>query len=341
MNDLDQDIGQALEHLARSQPTAPAIHVPGRTTLTYADLGAQIRYVRERLGNWEIGRGDIVAGVIPLRPEMAVACATVPAAATFAPLSPGFTTDIYAELLTRLRPKALLVPANFDHPVRLAARRCGVAEIELFPDPSAPAGMFTLELARQQASLAREASSRPDWAYLLTTSGTTGRPKLVPWSHRQVALFAQHLGDCLLLTPNDVGCHLVPMHHSHGLAVALMNPLLRGTSVVCLPESDIDGFFVALDEYRITWLTAVPTVHREILRRAPDFPDAVDRNRLGLMLVGAGGLDFEEIDRIERTFEAPLLGGFGTTEARMITTESLLPRTRKRGSVADSCSSQS
>lgn len=206
------DICGALERLAMSQPAAPALHVPGRTTLTYADLGAQIGYIRERLGNWEIGRGDIVAGVIPLRAEMAVACATVPAAATFAPLSPAFTTDVYFELLARLRPKALLVPADLDHPVRLAARRCGVAEIEIVPDPSAPAGMFALELVRQQASLTRVASSRSDWAYILTTSGTTGRPKLVPRSHRQLALYAQILGDWLRFRANEVGCHLLPIH---------------------------------------------------------------------------------------------------------------------------------
>ena len=138
------DVGQTLEKLAVSQPNAPAIHVPDRTTLSYADLGAQIRYVRERLGDWNISRGDVVVGVIPSRPEMAVACATAPAAATFAPLSPVLATDVYSELLARLRPKALIVPKDLDHPVRLAARRCGVAEIDLVPDPSAPAGMFTL-----------------------------------------------------------------------------------------------------------------------------------------------------------------------------------------------------
>ncbi|MGZ8156213.1 MAG: AMP-binding protein [Burkholderiales bacterium] len=193
--------------------------------------------------------------------------------------------------------------------------------------------MFTLELARQQASLARESPSRPDWAYVLTTSGTTGRRKLVPRSHRQLALYAQSLSECYHVAANDVGCHLVPMHHSHGLDAALMIPLQRGASVVCLPEFDIQGFFAALDEYRVTWLTAVFTVYREILRRAPDFCEAVAKNRLRFMRVGSGCLGPDEIDRIERTFGAPLLMGFGMTEARMITHDPLPPRMRKRGSV--------
>src|SRR5260221_12991529 len=131
MDELDQCIGHALEMLARSQPAAPALHVPGRTSLSYADLGAQIRYVRERLSNWGVVPGDVIAGVIPPRPEMALACATVPAVATFAPLSPALTPDDYAELLTRLRPKLVIVPSGVDHPIRAAARRCGVAQAEI------------------------------------------------------------------------------------------------------------------------------------------------------------------------------------------------------------------
>src|SRR4051812_22883865 len=118
MTDPNVDIGQALERLARTQPTAPAIHVPGRVSLSYANLGAQIRYVRERLQEWEIARGDIVAGAVPSRPEMAVACATIPAAATFVPLSPALSAEAYFELLVRMQAKAAIVPLNLHHPLR-------------------------------------------------------------------------------------------------------------------------------------------------------------------------------------------------------------------------------
>ena len=327
------DVSLVLESFAVRQPAAPALHAPGRKTLTYADLGAQIRYVRERLANWGVARGDLIAGVIPQRPEMAVACATVPAAATFAPLSPTLTPYNYTELLTRLRPKALVVRKGQDHAVRAVARQCGIAEIDLAADLGAPAGMFTLDLLQRQESLSRGASSRPEWAYVLNTSGTTGRPKLVPLSHRRLALNAHAQGEWLQLATSDVGCHLVPSHHSLGLSSALMIPLLRGASVVCLPESDIDAFFAALGEYRITWLPAVFTVYRAILRRAPDFAEAVAGNSLRVMRLATGRLEPDEIERIEATFGAPLLTGFAMTEAYTITHEPLPPRARKRGSV--------
>ena len=61
MDNTNPDITQILEALASTQPAAPALHVPGRASLTYANLGEQIRYVRERLGNWGIGRGERAA----------------------------------------------------------------------------------------------------------------------------------------------------------------------------------------------------------------------------------------------------------------------------------------
>ena len=131
-------IEDALGALAKDRPAAPALQAPGRKPLTYADLAAQIHRVRKYLGGLDIGRGDIVAGVIPSRPEMAVACATLPASSTFAPLSPSLTPDDYSQLVVRMGAKAILAPKGEEHPVRAAARRHGVAEIDVAMEPDAP-----------------------------------------------------------------------------------------------------------------------------------------------------------------------------------------------------------
>ena len=329
-----------LEALAARQPAAPAIHAPGRAPLRYAELGSQVRYVRERLGHWGIGKGDMVAGVVPSRPEMALACASVPAATTFAPLAPTLTAEVYCELLQRLRPKAILVPVQADHPARIAAQQCAVTELVLRPDPSAPAGMFSIDLAREQPSLTRSQSVPPEWAYIIRTSGTTGRAKLVPVSRNRLVLSAQQQGSWLQFSTSDVGCHLLPLHHTLGLSSGLMLPLLAGASVVCLPESDIEAFFAALTEYRITWLPAAFSHYPAILRRAAAFPETVRKNRLRCLRVAAGRLAPEEIDRIEQTFGVPLLVAFSMTEAFSITHEPLPPGVRKRGSAGVAVSNQ-
>ena len=268
-------IENALGALAKDRPAAPALQAPGRKPLTYADLAAQIHRVRKYLGGLDIGRGDIVAGVIPSRPEMAVACATLPASSTFAPLSPSLTPDDYSQLVVRMGAKAILAPKGEEHPVRAAARRHGVAEIDVAMEPDAPVGLFTLDLGRAGDSLRNPTPARPQLAYVLVSSGTTGRPKLIPAEHRQALRYANVAGEWLEYSPRDVGCHLMPMHLGNGLRSGWLNPLLNGVSTVCLPEVDVDAFFAALEQYRPTCLNAGFTLLSAILRRVPDYRPAV------------------------------------------------------------------
>src|SRR5262245_23721217 len=131
MNEPLEAITDALASICVCQPAAAAIHVPGRLTLTYGDLGGQIRYVRDRLGGWGIRRGSIVCAALSSRPELAVALATLPASCTFAPLDPSLSSEAYAALLRRARATAIVAAAGVDHPIRSAARELGIAEIEL------------------------------------------------------------------------------------------------------------------------------------------------------------------------------------------------------------------
>jgi len=140
-----ENLAEVLEALAAGQPAAPLLHLPGCPALTYADLREQIGYVRDRLGDWGIARGDIVAGCIDSRPHMALACAALPSASTFAPLSASLTEDGYAALLDRLRPVAVLVEGALTHPLRAAAEARGIAEIRVAPDPAAAFGRFRLD----------------------------------------------------------------------------------------------------------------------------------------------------------------------------------------------------
>jgi amino acid adenylation domain-containing protein len=330
---MDANIGNILEMLGNSQPLAPAIHVPGRPTLTYADLAGQIRYIRERLRGWGIGPGDVIAGTLPTRPEMAVACASVPASATFVPLSQALSVEAYSQLLIRLRPKAAIVSTDTRHPSRVAARRCGVAEIIAVHHDSTPAGRFTLDLARDDESLRLAATVGADIAYVICTSGTTGLAKLVPIAHRRSVAFAATMGDWSQMTARDVGCHLVPLHHGHGLNSALMVPLLRGSSIVCLPESDVDALYRTLDVHQPTWLTAVFTIYKEILRRADDYRDIVGRSHFRFFKVGSGALDSTEIDQLERLFRAPVLSALIAQEVFLVSHDPFPPALRKRGSV--------
>ena len=315
--------------IADRQPEAPFLHRPGQAAVTYGALSGQIRHVRERLRSWDIAPGDVVAGFVPSRALMAMACASLPVSATFAPLSASLAADAYAALLRRLRPRAVLAPEDPGHSLRIAAATLGVPAMRAVHGED---GTFALEREAGGRN-AVEPLARPEHAYVLVTSGTTGRPKLAPLGHAQMLAFADATIDLLRLTPDDVGCALTPFSLAGGVRSSILIPALSGSSVVCLGEGDVDGFFRAIDECRPTNLAAPFSVHRGVLRRAHAFPDQVAASRLRFLRTTAGRLDPDEIDAIERLFRAPVLQGYGSTEVCGIAHEPMPPRPRKRGSV--------
>ena len=82
----------------------------------------------------------------------------------------------------------------------------------------------------------------PDLALLLSTSGTTGSPKLVRLSRANVASNAAAIADYLALTPADRAITALPLHYSYGLSV-LHSHLVAGASVVLAGLSVVDECF--------------------------------------------------------------------------------------------------
>ncbi|MBK6396576.1 MAG: AMP-binding protein [Betaproteobacteria bacterium] len=222
---------------------------------------------RGRLASWGIERGDVLAAAVPDRVECAATLAILPASSTLALFDPTLSVDDFIALIRRVGAKAAVVPAGGNRALREAARRLGVAEVEMAPDGSAEAGSFGLALRRPAASLdgARRLDAR--WAYIGATSGTTGQPKLVPHGHRQLLVTARAMGARLSMTHDDVSGHLTPLHLANGLRTALMLAVLNGGSVRCLPEADAGALLDAIDEDAITYVSASFTILREVIER--------------------------------------------------------------------------
>ncbi|MFC7529572.1 AMP-binding protein [Actinoplanes sp. GCM10030250] len=106
----------------------------------------------------------------------------------------------------------------------------------------------------------------PDLGLLLTTSGSTGNPKLVRLSRSAVMANAEQVAESLGITGDDVAITTLPLFYSYGLSV-LHSHLLRGATVV-LERTGIlrKDFWSAVGEYRVTSLAFVPYQY-EMLKR--------------------------------------------------------------------------
>ena len=67
------------------------------------------------------------------------------------------------------------------------------------------------------AAPSADAAGADNDAFILVTSGTTSRPKMVPLTHASVCLSAHNVGAALALGPRDRLLNVLPLFHAHGL----------------------------------------------------------------------------------------------------------------------------
>ena len=105
-----------------------------------------------------------------------------------------------------------------------------------------------------------------DLSVLLTTSGTTGSPKLVRLSRDNVRTNARQIADALALSPLDRGVSSMPLHYSFGMSV-LTSHAVSGGSVVVHDHSVIEpAFWDAMSVHGVTVLGGVPTTYGMLKR---------------------------------------------------------------------------
>lgn len=335
---LERPIASSIERLlavqADRQPDAAALMFSGGPPITYRDLRQQVVAIGASLRSAGVANNDRVAIVHPNGPGMAVAFLGVASAATCAPLNPTYAATEFDYYLDDLDARAVIVPANWDSPVREVAKKRGISVIELTDSMSPEGRVFALEGSTSASSYSERQSSDDGIALILHTSGTTARPKMIRLSQRNLCASAENIRSTLRLTESDRCLNVMPLFHIHGLIGALLSSVASGACVVCTPGFSPVHFYDWLDEFQPTWYSAVPSMHQEILARAAANQAIIARSRLRFIRSSSAALSPLVMSQLESTFNAPVLQAFGMTEAsHQIASNPLPPATRKPGSV--------
>jgi acyl-CoA synthetase (AMP-forming)/AMP-acid ligase II/acyl carrier protein len=303
--------------------------------MTYGALLLLTRDVVRGLRSAGVGRTDRVAVVLPNGPEAAVAMVSLAAGAVCAPLNPDLTYDEYKRYFAELRLAALLAPADPTSASHRAAHSLGIRIIEVVTRSGDKAGAFNLVGQRPRRAPIDQFASSVDDAFILLTSGSTSRPKMVPLTHASVCLSARNVGMNLELGSRDRLLSVLPLFHGHGLISGVLAGLTAGSSVVCTRGFDPTAFFGWLREFRPTWYTAVPAIHQAILREANSHKEAARRSSLRLIRSASTSLARDVLGDLEGLFGVPVIDTYGMTEAATQIAANPLQR-RKVGSVGRS-----
>lgn len=315
-----------LRWIARAGDTRTAIVDAGGATSWRDAVASADRVAAALLAGRPSLEGERVALLVA--PGAAfVACffGILRAGGTVVPLSPLHPAPEMQRMCDDAAAKAVLVsPAFADRVAALGVRTMVAGEP---PDPG-----LTL-----QGELPFDASA----ALQIYTSGTTSRPKGAVLTHANLAVQQDLLARTWHLREDDVLLHVLPLHHIHGLGIALLAALGSGAAVHFLDFTSRSFDAAATWEAMsgATVFMAVPSIHARLMA-ALDAADEATRARwiahgarLRLVTSGSAALPVSLGERWRAVSGAYPLERFGMTELGVAFSNPIDPEGRRPGTV--------
>jgi fatty-acyl-CoA synthase len=273
-----------LERSARVWPGKTAV-IYGARRLTYSELAAEAQRVAGALQASGVGPGDRVAYLMPNLPEMLIAHYAVPlAGAVLVAVNTRLTAEEVASILSHSGAKIVVVDAALLGTAAAAAKDVeAVAELVVAEDTEiAPVDLDLSDeprLVSYSEFLARGARAPLSWSVsdelapiaINYTSGTTGRPKGVIYTHR--GAYLNCFGEIIHSRHDENSVYLwtLPMFHCNGWCTPWSLTAIGGTHV-CMREVRGDAIWEQLREHDVTHLNAAPTVVSSILNASEAEP---------------------------------------------------------------------
>lgn len=314
-----------------------AIIIPGKNPLTisYKQLTKDILLFQQKLARLGIVPTAAVSIALPNSYEFIVAfLAAACQRAIAAPLNSAYKQDEFEFYIDDLSSALALVPKGAvvqGAPAVRAARKYDAAVAECYWN-----GKEVVLDVKGGGKLQGKGGkpierARPDdIALVLHTSGTTGRPKAVPLTHRNLTRTMHNITKTYSLSPADRTMLVMPLFHVHGLLAAFLAPLYSGGSAIVPPSFSAGQFWKDFTRHGANWYTAVPTIHQILLKNPP--PNS--KPQIRFIRSCSSFLSPKVFHELEKMYDAPVIEAYAMTEAaHQMTSNPLPPGKRMPGCV--------
>jgi fatty-acyl-CoA synthase len=288
----------------------------------YAACAARVRKLAVALRRLGIGNGDRVATLGWNHHQHLEAYFGIPAAGGILhTLNLRLHPDDLVYIVNHAADKAVLVDAVLLPVLERIRGRIGALKVIVVSERPAqvPGGFLQYEElidgAREEDFDARDVPEQTAAAMCYTT-GTTGRPKAVLYSHRALVIhtYAACMGDAFGLTESDVVAPIVPMFHANAWGLPFAATMVGAGQVFPGPHLDPVSLVELFQAERVTITGGVPTIWMGLLQLLDKDPKAYDLSRLRTLVVGGSAAPLAMIRGFQERHNLSILHAWGMTE---------------------------
>jgi acyl-CoA synthetase (AMP-forming)/AMP-acid ligase II len=305
---------EVLQRHAARAPGAPLVLAPeSGATLTYGGMAETLARLDAAFAAWGIGRGEVVAFMLPNGIAAASAfIGTMAAGRVVAPFNLLAQDTHLDHVLRHAAPRAIFATDEHAPRLREALARSGLDARLVATSPDA----LALPEGRSASIAPVDAQAA---AMLMYTSGTTGLPKGVLLTHANMLHAGAAVAAHQSLGPADRVLTSLPLYHINGQCIACASTLASGGSLVLPHRFSASQWWPQVERFRPTWLNLVPTIVAYLLNGADLTPSQREAARnVRFARSASAPLPPDQQREFEARFGIALVEAMGLTETASI-----------------------
>lgn len=290
---------------------------PTGRTITYAELDQATRALAAGLAARGFEPGDSLCVYMPNLPEYAVAFHGVARAGGRASTAnPLYTPRELQHQLEDSGSKVLLTIPQFMDTAKKAAEAAGVEEIFVVGEAEDGATALS-DLMGDPADAPELDVSDDTLAVLPYSSGTTGMPKGVMLTHKNLIANLIQIQEAFAIEEKDTLVGVLPFFHIYGQTVIMNQGLRAGATIISMPRFDLDQFLDLIQEHGVSLVYVVPPIALALAKHPA--VDERDLSSIKTLMSGAAPLGAELADKVAERLDCNVIQGYGMTETSPVT----------------------
>ena len=327
-----KNLGAFLDNAVAKYGDKPFIQFYDRT-ITYAEFGRKVNILANSLKKQGFKKGDFIHVLVQNSPETLISYFAIQKiGAAAGPINGWWKGPEIEYLLNDSKGPGLIIEDQYLPILNEIKDKCPDLKtvIEVGENPAEGNIPFNSLLEETDDSPVECDSAAEDTAYIFYTSGTTGAPKGVLLSHKNVLADVAGITKALGLSENMTALVFLPLFHVNAMLTCSFC-MGMGHQMVLRSAFSASEFWEVVDKYKVNFWSAVPAVY-QILLTDPG-RQKYDLSSLQFGVCGAAPLTPETFNNFQDTFKIPIVEGYGLTEATCVSTINPRDGVRKVGSI--------